>query len=99
MNIKDLKELKGYVIITQYFEQYTWGITGCHRVNTIITNDGMPFRTKKEAIEYAKVNNIKNKSKKGEPNEGYGSVGAMSFTVTYKKSSELGKSELYYQVK
>lgn len=99
MRIEDLNKQKGYVIVTKYFEQYALGVTGCHRIETIITDNGKPFPFKKDAINFAKINNIKKKSKKGSPSEGYGSLGAMSFDVYYVKADELGDAQRYYIIK
>lgn len=100
MKIEDLKEYKGYVIITDYFEQYQWGVTGVHRFKSIILdNDKKPFKFKKDAIEFAKINGLKNSYTKGLPNEGYGSKGEKSFKVSYLKVSDLSEEHIYHDIK
>lgn len=91
--IQMLSEQKGWAIATHYVEQYALGVTGTNQRYVLIVNNGQPFKTKKEAMEFAKDNNIKNYNKKGQPNEGYGSLGAQSFTVNFVRTKDLARGE------
>lgn len=91
--VQMLSEQKGWAIATYYFEQYALGITGTHQRYVLIVNNGQPFKTKKEAVEFAKRNEIKNYKRKGQPNEGYGSKGQIDFQVHFVKTNELARNE------
>lgn len=98
LNKEDLKDKKGYVIVTEYFHQYALGITGINRYNKIITNKGLPFRFKKDAQEFIKSKGINSYRKKGEKNVGYGSLNAESLDVYIIKTSEIGDKYRYYTI-
>lgn len=91
--IQKISEQKGWAIATYYFEQYALGITGTHQRYVLIVDNGQPFKTKKEAVAFAKNNNIRNYKKKGSPNEGYGELGAKNFTVNFVKTEELARGK------
>lgn len=91
--INDLSKIKGWAIVTYYFEQYALGITGTHQRYNLILETNKPFKTKKEAVEFAKINEIKNYKRKGQPDEGYGSKGQIDFQVHFVKTNELARNE------
>lgn len=95
---KALRGQKGYVIITEYFHQYALGITGVNRNNQIIIDKGLPFKYKKDAQAFAKINEIKSYKVKGEENVGYGSLNAKEFNVSFVKTSELDEKYRYYSI-
>lgn len=99
MTIAKLNKMNGYVVVTEYFHQYAIGVNGANRTNKIITDNGQTFSLKRDAREYAKNEGLKSESKKGKPDEGYGSVGAKSFKVSFVKASELGPRENNYTIK
>lgn len=80
--------MKKYVIVTTYFHQYTWGITGQTSVKKIIKS----FDSKEEATEYAKENGFKNKTIRGK-NEGYGEVGLKVSTFKILTENYVNKNK------
>lgn len=101
-NVEDLSKIKGWAIVTYYFEQYALGVTGTHKRYKLILETDKPFKTKKEAVEFAKRNGIKNYQRKGQPNEGYGSKGQIDFQVHFVRTNELARNEKwdkFYDVK
>ena len=86
MNISKLNDFdKGWVIVTKYFHQYTWGITGAtSALNIYLNTEAAPFKTKKEALTAVKAKGWKRIHKRGE-DTGYGEVGAKTFDIEYMR--------------
>lgn len=95
---RDNLNKREYCIITEYWHQYTWGLTGQTNVNTIhLKNDDLGFATREEAQQAANNKGYKNYKVKGAKNEGYGSVGAKSNKVEIRTIAHVLRNEDKYR--
>lgn len=82
-----------FIVLTNYFNQHTWGITGYSATSEIyFPKDG--WDTRREAQEFIKQKGLKEYTKKGK-NEGYGEVGREVFEVHAIKKKDIEKKKFY----
>lgn len=95
MSWRDFKEIDDnkFIVLTNYFNQYTWGITGSSSVSEIYSpKDG--WDTRLEAQEFIKQEGLKKYTIKGK-DEGYGEVGREVFEVYAIKKKDVEKKKFY----
>lgn len=95
MSWRDLKKIDDnkFIVLTNYFNQYTWGITGSSSTSAIyFPKDGWDSRH--EAQEFIKQEGLKKYTKKG-IDEGYGEVGREVFEVHAIKKKDIEKKKFY----